>query len=261
MTNGTEVVSLQGLTHSYGAAPVLTGIDLTIYAGEFVGLIGLSGSGKSTLLRCVNGLLTPTGGTCIVLGQPINLMPDGERRLLRRRIGMIFQEFNLVDRLTVLKNVLIGRLGYSSPFTTSLHIFSRSDRDLALSCLADVGLDGVESRRVRDLSGGQKQRVAIARAMAQGADLVLADEATANLDVLTKYDIMDLLQALVETKKMTILASMHDVPLARQYCSRIIGLKGGRITFDAPPESLDDAAVADVMGRAAREPRLVERRA
>jgi len=260
MTDRNEVISLRGLTHSYGAAPVLTGIDLTVYAGEFVGLIGLSGSGKSTLLRCVNGLLTPTGGTCVVLGQPVNRMPDRERRLLRRRIGMIFQEFNLLDRLTVLKNVLIGRLGYSSPFATSLHIFSQADRRLAISCLEDVGLGGVEMRRVRDLSGGQKQRVAIARAMAQGADLVLADEATANLDVLTKYDIMDLLQELVATKKITVLASMHDVPLARQYCTRIIGLKGGRITFDASPESLDDAAVAEVMGRSVREARLIEKR-
>jgi phosphonate transport system ATP-binding protein len=246
-----DAIVIKQLAHTYrGGAPVLHGLDLTIAEGEFVGLIGLSGAGKSTLLRCINGLITPTGGSCIVLGEAVEKMPESERRLLRRRIGMIFQEFNLVDRLTVLKNVLIGRLGYLPTLSSCLHRFPASDVALARECLAQVGLTEFEGRRVRDLSGGQKQRVAVARTIAQGAKIILADEATANLDVLTKDEIMDLLKDLVRDTGATVLFSMHDIALARRYCTRIIGLKNGAITFDAAPDQLDDAAVADVLARA-----------
>jgi len=245
----SEVIALRGLSHSYNETPVLRGIDLTVTRGEFVGLIGLSGAGKSTLLRCINGLIVPTGGTCRVLDQQVEDLSANDRRLLRRRIGMIFQEFNLVDRLTARKNVLIGRLAYVPRLASCLHHFPKSDVELATRSLADVGLAGYEYRRVREMSGGQKQRVAIARAMAQGADLILADEATANLDVLTKDEIMILLRELMVARDVTVLASMHDVDLAKRYCTRIIGLKGGRITFDAAPSDLDEEAVAEVMGR------------
>jgi phosphonate transport system ATP-binding protein len=249
-----EVIAIDNLTHSYKpGVPVLRGVDLHIAPGEIVGLIGLSGAGKSTLLRCINGLVRQTGGTCTVLGQSVEQLSEGQARLLRRQIGMIFQEFNLMDRLTVLKNVLIGRLGYTPTLPSCLHRFSASDIDLAKDCLSQVGLDGLEMRRVRDLSGGQKQRVAIARTMAQGAQIVLADEATANLDVLTKDDIMDLLHNLAMQKKVTLVLSMHDLPLAKRYCTRILGLKQGRITFDAPPDALDDSAIADVLERVPHE--------
>ena len=255
-----DAIVLDGLTHAYkNGAPVLRGVHLHVPKGEMVGLIGLSGAGKSTLLRCVNGLVTPTGGRCEVLGQRMEALPENGRRLLRRRIGMIFQEFNLVDRLSVLKNVLIGRLGYTPTLASCLHRFSAEDAALARSCVAQVGLAGLEMRRVRDLSGGQKQRVAIARTMVQGAEIILADEATANLDVLTKDEIMDLIAALCRERGVTVLLSMHDLPLARRYCSRIVGLKAGRITFDAAPDALDDAAVAEVLARpgASRAPVLV----
>jgi phosphonate transport system ATP-binding protein len=249
-----DVIAIDNLTHSYKpGVPVLRGVDLHVAPGEIVGLIGLSGAGKSTLLRCINGLVRQTGGTCTVLGQPVEQLSEGQARLLRRQIGMIFQEFNLMDRLTVLKNVLIGRLGYTPTLPSCLHRFSVSDIDLAKDCLSQVGLDGLEMRRVRDLSGGQKQRVAIARTMAQGAQIVLADEATANLDVLTKDDIMDLLHNLATQKKVTLVFSMHDLPLAKRYCTRILGLKQGRITFDAPPDALDDSAIADVLERVPHE--------
>jgi phosphonate transport system ATP-binding protein len=252
----TEVITIAALTHSYKAdTPVLRGVDLHIQAGEMVGLIGLSGAGKSTLLRCVNGLVTQTGGECRVLGQDVKVLSETDKRRLRRRIGMIFQEFNLMDRLTVLKNVLIGRLGYTPTLPSCLHRFAPGDITLARRCIAQVGLEGLEQRRVRDLSGGQKQRVAIARTMAQGAEIVLADEATANLDVLTKDDIMGLLQDLVRAHGVTALLSMHDLPLAKRYCTRIVGLKQGRITFDAAPDKLSDAAIADVLERPAA-PRL-----
>lgn len=246
----TDVIAIDNLTHAYKpGVPVLQGVDLHVRQGEILGLIGLSGAGKSTLLRCVNGLVTPTGGTCRVLGQPVKQLPEGRKRLLRRRIGMIFQEFNLMDRLTVLKNVLIGRLAYTPTLPSCLHRFSADDLRLAYDCLHQVGLSGYEHRRVRDLSGGQKQRVAIARAMAQGAEIILADEATANLDVLTKDEIMDLLQALSQRQNVTIVLSMHDLPLAKRYCTRIVGLKQGRITFDAAPDALSAEAIADVLER------------
>jgi phosphonate transport system ATP-binding protein len=228
---------------------VLRGVDLTLRRGEMVALIGLSGAGKSTLLRCINGLITPTDGKVDVLGQNVRSLAERDRVKLRRRIGMIFQEFNLVDRLSALKNVLIGRLGYTPVLQSCFHVFRRSDVALARECLALVGLEGYESRRVRDLSGGQKQRVAIARSMAQQAELILADEATANLDVLTKDEIMDLLRDLCHNRGVTILFSMHDLPLARAYCPRIVGLKEGRITFDAPAEQLDARSVADILHR------------
>jgi len=246
-----DIITIDNLTHSYTAGvPVLRGVNLTVQPGEMVGLIGLSGAGKSTLLRCINGLVRPTGGSCTVLGERVEQLPEGQKRRLRRRIGMIFQEFNLMDRLSVQKNVLIGRLGYSPTLPSCLHLFAASDVALARDCLAQVGLEGLETRRVRDLSGGQKQRVAIARTMAQGAEIVLADEATANLDVLTKDDIMGLLQTL-SRRGTTLVLSMHDLPLAKRYCTRIVGLKQGQITFDASPEALSDAAIADVLERPA----------
>jgi phosphonate transport system ATP-binding protein len=244
----TSVIAIEKLTHTYrGGAPVLRGVDLKVEQGEIVGIIGLSGAGKSTLLRCVNGLVIPTGGTCRVFDQPMERLREGDRRLVRRRIGMIFQEFNLIDRLTVLKNVLVGRLGYYSTAQSCLHRFTAADVKLAYRCLEQVGLKGLEMRRARDLSGGQKQRVAIARAMAQGAQIILADEATANLDVVTKDEIMDLLRDLAHTRQATLLLSMHDLPLARRYCTRIVGIKHGAIAFDAPPDRLGDAEVAEVL--------------
>ncbi len=245
-----EAITIENLTHAYkSGVPVLRGVDLHVQAGEIVGLIGLSGAGKSTLLRCMNGLVTPTSGVCRVLGQDVKTLTERDKRTLRRRIGMIFQEFNLIDRLSVLKNVLIGRLAYTATLPSCLHRFARRDVQWARACIAQVGLEGLESRRVRDLSGGQKQRVAIARAMAQGAEILLADEATANLDVLTKDEIMDLIAALARDKGVTVILSMHDLPLAKRYCTRIVGLKQGRITFDAAPDALDETAIADVLQR------------
>lgn len=245
-----EIITIESLTHAYkSGAPVLRGVDLHVQPGEIVGLIGLSGAGKSTLLRCLNGLVTPTSGVCRVLGQDVKVLSERDKRTLRRRIGMIFQEFNLIDRLSVLKNVLIGRLAYTPTLPSCLHRFAAADVGLARECIAQVGLDGLERRRVRDLSGGQKQRVAIARAMAQGAEILLADEATANLDVLTKDEIMDLIAGLARDKRVTVILSMHDLPLAKRYCTRIVGLKQGRLTFDAAPDALDSAAIADVLQR------------
>lgn len=189
------ILQIHNLTHSYRTGvPVLQGIDLVADKGEIIGLIGRSGAGKSTLLRCINGLVTPTGGSLDVLGSQINALPDARRRMIRRKIGMIFQEFNLIERLTVIKNVLVGRLGYTSTLPSIFHLFPRQDFELAYECIAQVGLTGFEWTRVRELSGGQKQRVAIARTIAQRSEIILGDEATANLDARTTDEIMTLLQ-------------------------------------------------------------------
>jgi len=160
---------------------------------------------------------------------------------------MIFQEFNLLDRLTVHKNVLVGRLGYMTSLSSVLHRFSKTDRALALECLKRVGLEGLDRRRVRDLSGGQKQRVAIARALVQQAQILIADEATANLDLVTKREIMGLIVDLSQQNGLTAILSMHDLDLAKRYCTRIVGLKDGRITFDAKPGELTDEVIEDVL--------------
>jgi phosphonate transport system ATP-binding protein len=250
MASSDNIITIQNLTHAYRkGVPVLEGVNLTVAPGEILGLIGLSGAGKSTLLRCINGLITPLGGTCDVLGHSVPRLRERDRRHLRRRIGMIFQEFNLVDRQSALRNVLIGRLGYAPVITSCLGRFSKDDIRLASDALDRVGLAGYERRRVREMSGGQKQRVAIARALAQGSEIILADEATANLDVLTKDDIMGLLRDIVRDQGTTLILSLHDLPLARRYCTRIVGLKRGRITFDAAPDGLNEAAVADVLER------------
>ena len=244
----SNIMQISDLTHRYGrGAPVLQGLNLSASPGEIIGLIGLSGAGKSTLLRCINGLVTPTGGTVEVFGQNVPKLRESQRRRVRRRIGMIFQEFNLVDRLSVIKNVLVGRLGYANTLTSCLHLFSKLDMDLARSCISQVGLDGYEDVIVRNLSGGQKQRVAIARTMAQGAEIILGDEATANLDVRTTDSIMELLQDLSRKNNTLLLLSMHNLDVARRYCPRIIGLKHGVLTFDASAQSLDDSAVKEIL--------------
>jgi phosphonate transport system ATP-binding protein len=242
------IVRIKQLNHSYqNGPPVLVGVDFEVFPGEVVGVIGVSGAGKSTLLRCLNGLVTPTSGECVVLAESVPTLNEKQRRLLRRRIGMIFQEFNLLERLTVLKNVLVGRLGYMNSLSSILHRFSGEDRDMALDCLERVGLSGLERRRVRDLSGGQKQRVAIARALVQRAEILIADEATANLDLVTRREIMQLIVDLAQQNGLTAILSMHDLDLAKRYCTRIVGLKNGRITFDAKPGDLTDEIIEDVL--------------
>jgi phosphonate transport system ATP-binding protein len=244
----SKILQISDLTHQYRkGTPVLQGLNLSAEAGEIIGLIGLSGAGKSTLLRCINGLVTPTGGRVEVFGENVPDLSEERRRLVRRRIGMIFQEFNLVDRLSVLKNVLVGRLGYSGTLSSCLHHFSKADVGLAMDCIAQVGLDDYEDVLVRNLSGGQKQRVAIARTMAQGAEIILGDEATANLDVRTTDSVMELLQGLAQKNKTMLLLSMHNLEVARRYCPRIIGLKNGILTFDAPSASLSDDAVTEIL--------------
>jgi phosphonate transport system ATP-binding protein len=243
------LLDIHDLTHTYrrGGPPVLQGINLTADRGEVIGLIGRSGAGKSTLLRCINGLLTPTGGELEVLGSQMPHLSNAARRLVRRRIGMIFQEFNLIDRLTVIKNVLVGRLGYTSTLRSALHLFPRADFELAYDCIEQVGLTGYEWTRVRDLSGGQKQRVAIARTIAQGSQIILGDEATANLDARTTDDIMRLLTGYAQSSGALLLLSVHNLDLARRYCKRIVALRGGKLVYDGPSDDISNQEMMEAL--------------
>lgn len=235
-------MQLEAVTHTYPTGKVaLRGIDLSITAGERVGMIGPSGAGKSTLLRAVNGLIVPTEGRVRVLGEEVRELSEAGKMRLRRQIGMIFQEFALIERLPTLTNVLVGRLGYVKPLPSLFRLFPPEDVARAREALEDVGLREYEERLVRQLSGGQKQRVGIARALVQEAALILGDEPTANLDIRTADEILSLLVQLSDKRRVTLLLSLHDVRAARRFCTRIVALREGRIAWDGPAAEFGEA--------------------
>lgn len=241
-------ISLHALSHFYRPGlPVLQDVSLEASPGEIIGLIGRSGAGKSTLLRCVNGLVIPRQGQVQILGRSLDNATERDRRLVRRQIGMIFQEFNLVDRLTVLKNVLVGRLGYAPTLKSCFHLFDQSDIKLAGECIAAVGLGDYTYRRVRDLSGGQKQRVAIARTMAQKSRIVLGDEPTANLDAQTTDEVMELLTTNARASGVCLLLSLHDLALAKRYCGRIVALQGGKVLYDGTADGISHSEMREAL--------------
>jgi phosphonate transport system ATP-binding protein len=241
------VVEMQDLTHAYpGGKVALSGVSLTVVAGERVALVGPSGAGKSTLLRSLNGLVVPTGGRITVLDQEVRALRGASLMRLRRQVGMIFQEFALIERLTVLTNVLIGRLAYVRPLPSLFRLFPKGDVERAIAALQQVGLAGFEEREVRKLSGGQKQRVGIARALAQDAPLILGDEPTANLDVRTADETLALLVRLADERQTTLVLSLHDVRAARKFCTRVVALKNGQVAWDGPAGEFDDARVEEV---------------
>lgn len=241
------VVEFTRVSHAYAPGVyALCEIDLCIRAGERVGLIGPSGAGKSTLLRAINGLVVPTEGRLRVLGEDVRALSEAGKMRLRRQIGMIFQEFALIERLPVLTNVLVGRLGYVRTLPSLFRIFPVEDVQAALQALADVGLREYAERPVRQLSGGQKQRVGIARALVQGASLILGDEPTANLDIRTADEILSLLLKLGDRRGATLLLSLHDVRAARRFCTRIVALKAGRIVWDGPAAEFGEPELEQV---------------
>jgi len=211
-----------------------------------VGLIGPSGAGKSTLLRAVNGLIIPTAGRVRVLGQDVRDLSESEKMRLRRQIGMIFQEFALIERLPTLTNVLVGRLGYVPTLPSLFRLFPTEEVARARAALDDVGLREYEQRLVRQLSGGQKQRVGIARALAQEATIILGDEPTANLDIRTADEILSLLVELGEKRRVTLLLSLHDVRAARRFCTRILALREGLIAWDGLAADFGEAELERV---------------
>jgi phosphonate transport system ATP-binding protein len=226
----------------------LSDVSFEVSAGELVCIIGRSGAGKSTLLRCINGLLPVTQGTIEVGGVEVGSARriGTARRRLQRQIGFIFQEFNLIDRLSVLNNVLAGRLGHHHPLLGALFLFGRADRLVALSCLERVNLAHRAFQRADRLSGGEKQRVAIARALAQEPVAMLADEPVASLDPELAWSVMSDLARTARESGIPTLVNIHDVNLARAFADRVIGLAQGVVVFDGRPEQLDEEALLRV---------------
>jgi phosphonate transport system ATP-binding protein len=226
----------------------LEDVSFEVPDGQFLVIIGLSGSGKSTLLRCINRLIEPTEGRIMWNGFDITSATDEELRQVRRRIGMIFQHFNLVKRAPVLTNVLAGRLGYTNPLWSFLNFFSPADRQKAFEKLQRVGIHEKAHIRADQLSGGQQQRVGIARALMQEPELMLADEPVASLDPATSHSVMKYLELLNKEDGITILCSLHFLSLARAYADRIIALKDGSMEFDGHPEEIDEKRFKDIYG-------------
>lgn len=229
----------------------LTDISLEVPDGQFVALIGLSGSGKSTLLRCINRLIPPTEGRILWNDLDITAATDEEMRQIRRRIGMIFQQFNLVKRSSVITNVLAGRLGYTNSLWSLVNYFSSADKQTAIKALERVGIADKAYSRASELSGGQQQRVGIARALMQQPELMLADEPVASLDPATSHSVMKYLEVLNKEDGITILCSLHFLSLARTYADRVIALKDGKIEFDGLPKDIDEQRFKAIYGEEA----------
>ncbi len=248
------MLKIENLTKVYpNGFKALDDISFEVPDGQFLVIIGLSGSGKSTLLRCINRSIEPSEGSILWNGIDITRANDEELRQIRRKIGMVFQHFNLVKRSNVMTNVLSGRLGYTNPVWSFLNYFSRGDRDKALAQLARVGIQDKAYNRADALSGGQQQRVGIARALMQEPELMLADEPVASLDPATSHSVMDYLQALNKEDGITVLCSLHFLSLARAYADRIIALKDGKIEFDGDPHDIDEQRFKDIYGEDAKE--------
>jgi phosphonate transport system ATP-binding protein len=230
------------------AVVAVDGIDLRVGPGEFVVIIGRSGSGKTTFLRAINRLVEPTAGSVRVAGKAVTGAAPAELRAARRQIGMVFQQFNLVRRVSVLDNVLAGRLAYVPEVPSLLGRFPVRDRELALGCLAQVGLAHLAGRRADTLSGGEQQRVAIARALAQAPSVILADEPTASLDPALTADIMGLLKSINVERGLTLVVSQHQLETALAYATRIVGFRRGRVVFDGPPAAVTTAVAGAIYG-------------
>ncbi|MEN5083763.1 phosphonate ABC transporter ATP-binding protein [Bosea sp. TWI1241] len=228
--------------------PVLRDISITVDQPGIVAIIGPSGTGKSTLIRCINRLVDPTSGAIMLDGTDLAKLQGDALRQARRRLGMVFQEYNLVERLTVIENVLCGRLGYVPVWRAWTRRFSEADIARAFALLDLVGLGEFATRRADQLSGGQRQRVGIARAVMQEPDLVLADEPTSSLDPKTSVEIMELLAEVGRERGIPVLVNIHNVALARRFSKRIIGMSKGLIVYDGPPEGLQDSHLAEIYG-------------
>lgn len=228
--------------------PVLRDISLSVSEPGIVAIIGPSGTGKSTLIRCINRLVDPTSGSIMLGGTDLATLQGEALRSARRRLGMVFQEYNLVERLTVIENVLCGRLGYVPVWRAWTRRFPEQDIARAFALLESVGLGDFATRRADQLSGGQRQRVGIARAVMQEPDLILADEPTSSLDPKTSVEIMELLAKVGRERDIPVLVNIHNVALARRYALRMIGMSKGVVIYDGPPAGLQDSHLAEIYG-------------
>ncbi len=246
------MLEITNLTKVYdGDVLALDGVSFTVQQGEFLAVIGLSGSGKSTLLRCINRLVEPTGGQIVWNGVDVTGASQDEMRRIRRKIGMVFQHFNLVSRSKVLTNVLSGRLGYVNPAMSLVNRFPKEDVEMAMRQMERVGITDQAHKRADELSGGQQQRVGIARAMMQEPEIILADEPVASLDPVLAHSIMQYLEKINQEDGVTVLCSLHFLDLVHRYADRAIALNEGKLMFDGGPEEIDDDKFKEIYGKEA----------
>ena len=246
------MLEIKNLTKIYeGGVKALDNVSFTVEPGEFLAVIGLSGSGKSTLLRCINRLIEPTDGQIIWKGIDVTAANQSEMRLIRRKIGMVFQHFNLVSRSKVITNVLTGRLGYVNPALSMFNRFPKSDIEGAMMQLDRIGITDQADKRADELSGGQQQRVGIARAMMQEPEIILADEPVASLDPVLAHSIMQYLEQINQEDGAMVICSLHFLDLVHPYADRAIALNEGKLMFDGPPEEIDDEKFKDIYGKEA----------
>ncbi|HHJ07189.1 MAG TPA: phosphonate ABC transporter ATP-binding protein [Anaerolineae bacterium] len=246
------MLEIKNLTKIYdNTVLALDDVSFTVPQGQFLAVVGLSGSGKSTLLRCINRLIEPTEGQIILDGVDVTAALPEDLRRIRRRIGMIFQHFNLVQRSKVLTNVLSGRLGYTNPMWSLFNRFSKTDVEMALKQLERVGLQEKAHVRADELSGGQQQRVGIARALMQEPAVMLADEPVASLDPVLAHSIMQYLEQLKE-ENITVICSLHFLDLVQRYADRAVALKDGKVVFDGRPDEIDDRRFEEIYGEEAQ---------
>jgi phosphonate transport system ATP-binding protein len=234
----TTSIRLDCVTKRYGEATALSEVSLAVHGGEFVVLLGPSGAGKSTIFRCITALTRPDDGGVEVLGERMHRLDKHALRRARRGIGLVFQQLNLIGRLSALKNVLAGRLGHVSAWRVMLHCFPAADRQQALANLDRVGLLQHAYQRADSLSGGQQQRVAIARALSQESRVILADEPVSSLDPESSETVLEILRGISHERGIGVLCSLHQVELAKRFADRIIGVRGGRVVFDGPTDAL-----------------------
>ncbi len=239
---------IDGLSKRFGASVAVADVSLQIPAGQFVGVIGRSGAGKSTLLRMLNRLAEPSGGQVSWNGTVVTALRGRALLDWRRRCAMIFQHFNLVGRMDVLDNVLLGRLAHTPAWRSTLRLWTPADRALSLAALDHMDMAGLAAQRAESLSGGQQQRVAICRALVQEPELVLADEPVASLDPRNARIVMDVLARVSRHFGLTVICNLHSLELARAYCDRVVGMAGGRVVFDAAPAALTAEAARTLYG-------------
>lgn len=248
------ILSVRNLVKTYpNGVQALKGVSFDVKKGEFLVIIGLSGSGKSTMLRCINRLHEPTSGEILFHGRDIAHLQGRDMLDVRSKIGMVFQHFNIIQRHSVLNNVLYGSLGRTSTFRSLVNFFSDEDKKKAMEYLELVGIGDKARYRASQLSGGQQQRVAIARALTQAPEILLADEPVASLDPATCHTVMDYLRKVNQELGLTIICNLHFLSLVRQYATRVIALKGGLIVYEGSPNDINEDWFSRIYGEGAKE--------